>query len=86
MTDRLIDNQYLLCAYHANRSANIHFYHISIYASIDELINLFNRINRNNLSRECFYFVIYLPLLATGNPEALWSDKFACHLAWAAGI
>lgn len=56
------------------------------HASIDELINLFSRINRNNLSRECFYFVISLLLRATGIPEALWSDKFACHLAWAAGI
>lgn len=81
-----MDYQYLLCAYDARQRANINFYHISIYASIDEHINLFNGINRNNLSRECFYFVIYLPLLATGNPKALWSDKFACHLAWAAEI
>lgn len=86
MSNRLIDNRYLFCAYHANTHRNIHFNHISIHASVDELINLLSGINRNNLSIECFYFVIYLPLLATGNPEALWSDKFACHLAWAAGI
>lgn len=64
----------------------MHFFHVSVHASIDEPINLLNGINRNNLSRECFYFVIYLPLPAAGNPQALRSDKFACHLMWAAGI
>lgn len=84
MTERSKDSQYLFRR--ANPRANIHFNHICVHASIDELINLLNRINRNNLSRECFYFVIYLPLPATGIAEALRSDKFACHLAWAAGI
>lgn len=44
------------------------------------------RISRNNLSREGFYFIICQPPFVPAACTDPCSDKFACHLSWAAGI
>ncbi len=44
------------------------------------------RISRNNLSREGFYFIICQPRFVPAACTDPCSDKFACHLSWAAGI
>lgn len=44
------------------------------------------RISRNNLSREGFYFIICQPPFVPAACTDPRSDKFACHLSWAAGI
>lgn len=83
---RWIDGQKPVCAPQKKTHTHVPERASGVHAPLDELINLLGGINRNNLSRERFYFVIYLAPMATGCPGAPCGDKFACQLAWAAGI